>query len=409
LNAAGLMGLNECQVTGRDRVFAAFDGLAGYPMPVAPAYPNSLLGDQVRQCYLGYCLERMGPRSEVRLSHATELEMWICAWRDAYRLLPDRPDWTTVATHEPRSVTDGSRLVCRDGKWYRVFGDGSQRALWENTYAQDLWGNKPLRSRLDVKERIPVVSAEQLLEDGRFELPRRRISELEQGRFTMTYLSPPFATLYDIVGFSSMMTMPLDSPNLTQTLLERLYLRDVEWARACAVVGFDGILLENCLVSADLISPHLFERFVLPWDRRFVSALKELGLRVVHYFCGDVIPRLPLLGEMEVDCLAVEESKKGFDVDIRQVIVAVGEKMCVAGNVDAVQVPRWSETELDAAIERQVAASHGALGFVISTGSPFPSDAPLKTLVDFMETGRRHSGKRYENRGSSQRTVPTVG
>jgi uroporphyrinogen-III decarboxylase len=208
----------------------------------------------------------------------------------------------------------------------------------------------------------------------------------------MTYLSPPFATLYDIVGFAGMMTMPLETPDLTVALLQQLYRRDVEWARACALTGFDGILLENCLVSADLISPQLFETFVYPWDCRFVEALKGLGLRVVHYFCGDVMPRLPLLREMDVDCLAVEESKKGFEIDIGRVVAAVGHKMCVAGNVDAMRMPGWSGEALDAEISRQVQDAAGALGFVISTGSPLPSDAPLHTLINFMAVGRRHAG-----------------
>jgi hypothetical protein len=352
-------------------------------------------------------LERTGARDQVVLSHATDIEMWIAAWRDAYELLPDRPDWTTITVHTPRAQVDGARLVRREEGWYRLPpGGGVAVPLWENVHSQDVWHRRPLHSRQEIEECVPVVSAEELLADGRFDLPRRKIAELDREYFTMTYLSPPFATLYDVVGFAGMMTMPLENPDLTEALLQQLYRRDVEWARACASAGFDGILLENCLVSADLISPQLFETFVYPWDCRFVEVLKGLGLRVVHYFCGDVMPRLPLLREMDVGCLAVEESKKGFEIDIGQVVAAVGDRMCVAGNVDAMQMPGWSEEELDVEISRQVQDAEGALGFVISTGSPFPSDAPLHTLIDFMTAGRRDAGDRKGGTGKPLSLAP---
>jgi uroporphyrinogen-III decarboxylase len=347
----------------------------------------------VRRRYLERYIERMGSHDQVTIGHTSDAEVWVAAWRDSYELLPDRPDWMTITVGRPRSEIDGARLLRRTDGWYRVPPDGESAApLWENVYSQDVWQDAPIRSRLDVEERVPAQSAENLLADGRLDLASRLISELGQDHFTMTYLSPPFATLYDVVGFADMMTMPLDAPDLTELLLEQLYRRDVERARAFAAAGFDGILLENCLVSADLISPRLFETFVYPWDCRFVQALNELGLRVVHYFCGDVIPRLPLLGEMDVDCLAVEESKKGFEIDIGEVVDAVGDRMCVAGNIDAAQMPWWSKEELDAEIRRQVQKAKGAHGFIISTGSPFPGDAPLHTVTRFMAAGRRYAG-----------------
>jgi uroporphyrinogen-III decarboxylase len=298
----------------------------------------------------------------------------------------------TITVGAPRSAVDGARLVLRENEWYRVAPGASHVTnLWANTYSRDSWDTQAVSSADQVERCVPVVSAESLIADGRFDLPRRIITELGQTHFTMTYLSPPFAATYDIVGFSGMMVMPLERPDLTEALLDQLYRRDVEWARACALAGFDGILLENCLVSADLISPRLFETFVYPWDCRFARALSDLGLRVVHYFCGDVLPRLPLLREMDVDCLAVEESKKGFRIPVGEVVAAVGDRMCVAGNVDATRVPGWSEEELDTEVSWQVQQAEGALGFVISTGSPFPTDAPLDTLIRFMSAGRRHA------------------
>lgn len=63
----------------------------------------------------------------------------------------------------------------------------------------------------------------------------------------------------------------------------------------------------------------------------------------------------------------------------------------MAGNIDAMLMPWWSKEELDAEISRQVQKAKGAHGFIISTGSPFPGDAPLHTLTRFMAAGRQYA------------------
>ena len=394
-NSPDTMTDARLEATGRDRILAAFEGRSGWFRPVAPAYPDALSRHIARRRYLERYLERMGSHDQVVLDHATDVEVWLTAWRDAYELLPDRPDWMTVTVNESRAEIDGARIVRRERGCYRVppWGDSAVQLdeVWEGRSSRDIWRTEPIRSRQEIEERVPIVPAGDLLGDGRFDLPKRMVAELGQKHFTMTYLSPPFAALYETVGFVGMMTLPLERPDLTEELLQQLYLRDIEWARACVSAGFDGILLENCLVSADLISPRFFEAFVYSWDCRFVRALRGLGLRIVHYFSGDVVPRLPLLREMDVDCLATEESKKGFEVDICKVAEAVGDRMCVAGNISAMELPHWSEKELDAEIARQAHDAEGARGFIISTGSPLPSDAALDTLIGFMAAGRRHA------------------
>jgi len=72
------------------------------------------------------------------------------------------------------------------------------------------------------------------------------------------------------------------------------------------------------------------------------------------------------------DALSLEESKKGFVIDIEEVVERAQGKCAVLGNLDAVGVLQdGTEEELRAEIERQIAAGRkNGNRFVMSIGSP---------------------------------------
>ena len=75
---------------------------------------------------------------------------------------------------------------------------------------------------------------------------------------------------------------------------------------------------------------------------------------------------------MGADALSLEESKKGFLIDIEDVVERVNGRCAVLGNLDAIELlERGSEEELGAEISRQVAAGRrNGSRFIMSLGSP---------------------------------------
>ena len=70
--------------------------------------------------------------------------------------------------------------------------------------------------------------------------------------------------------------------------------RIIEFVKAYAEAGVDGMWVEDCLSSASEISLKRFKRFVLPYVEEVISEIMRLGLKSIHYFCGDVRDRLEL-------------------------------------------------------------------------------------------------------------------
>ena len=159
--------------------------------------------------------------------------------------------------------------------------------------------------------------------------------------------------------------------------------------KGLARAGVQYVWMEECLSSADLISPRDYERFAFATAGPHIAEAKRLGLTVIFYYCGDVITRLPWLRRLGMDALAVEESKKGFSVDIADVIAGVDGACCVFGNVDAVQVMLDGTKEaIQAEVHRQLRLGQRARGFVLCQGSPFTLDTPPGKVTWFMQCAR---------------------
>ena len=122
----------------------------------------------------------------------------------------------------------------------------------------------------------------------------------------------------------------------------------------------------------DMVSPQHFARCHLPYLKRIVEEVRAQGLYSVYYYCGDPTGKLDLLIDSGADALSLEESKKGFEIDIEEVVRVVDGRMAVLGNLDAINLlEHCSDEELRTEVARQIAAGRANGGrFIMSIGSP---------------------------------------
>ncbi len=57
------------------------------------------------------------------------------------------------------------------------------------------------------------------------------------------------------------------------------------------------------------MSPALFDRFVMPWFRRYTDLAHEYGLQVILHSCGSIYKVIDRLIEAGVDCLHPLQAK----------------------------------------------------------------------------------------------------
>jgi uroporphyrinogen-III decarboxylase len=132
----------------------------------------------------------------------------------------------------------------------------------------------------------------------------------------------------------------------------------------------EGIWIEECLT--DMISPAMFAELNVPLVSELCSSIRSEGMHSIYYYCGNPNDRLDLLLSVGADALALEEGKKGFSINIEDIVDKVQGRCTLLGNLDAIHLlEHGSEAELRAEIARQIGAGRrNGSRFIMSIGSP---------------------------------------
>jgi len=374
--------------TQKARLQAALHGAPVDRLPVAPLYLHLYLARQVRHhALLGY-RRWMGDRKKVALEPEAEIAIQGQAIISAWKSLRVTPDWIWTQQLPAADWLAECVLVRKGCRLWRVHQpSGAREELSGPRVSEDetdLWKTPIPETKEAIEAQIPVTSADELLSSGAMDLMRYLLDTMGDEVFVHGKMGTPFWKCYLPLGFHGLMTLPLQRPGLMHRIVERSTESLRALAEAYGRVGVHGVFLEQCLTSADMVSPEMYETFVLPYDRVILEVFEQADIPTVLYVCGDVIPRLPYLADLEPTALAVEEPKKGFENDLAEVAAAIGGDVTLFGNLDATRIADWDPTQLVHQLEAQARAAQSARGFVVSMGSPFPLDTPVEKVAAFI-------------------------
>jgi len=383
------------------RILTALAGGKADVMPVAIDYMTLYLAERTERAYLEAYRERLEREGRIRIDPDEDVGIRAQAILQAYECFQERHDWLQVFGGPAPEVLSQRELVLEDSKVFELdhaAGTRRQMLLSDQEAKTEEMRNRFEQTRRLSPERdqLDKILAEHRAQAraGRGDLRLVETIVRQQGEkyFVYTGAGAPFWALYGLLGFESMMIALHDAPKLVFAIMDESLEATLEYAQAFKDAGGHGIRVEECLASADMISPKMYERFVLPYEERLFSQLRRVGLKTILYFCGDVMPRLPALCQLPIDALMVEESKKSFTIDIAAVRAAVGPDLCLLGNIDSYAVvQKGTEAELAAEIERQIrtAGTNGA--FIVGLGSPLPLDTPPERADLLIRHARRHT------------------
>ncbi len=395
-------------MTPKERLCRALRGAAVDVLPAVPAYLGLFLADFERAYYVEQYRLRMRGLASYALDHEEDTRFRAQALYQSYGIFKVRPDWIEVDCGTSRAWAQRTEIAAEDGVLYyqdREIGQrvpmhevpiptGDTRLAPESRATTDLWDvSGDLRCVEDVDKRLPIQSAEELLARGDFDLPRQVVADWGDHYFISTVLDTPFSDAYDLLGFQGLMLAQYDRPGLLHHLLQRKLAQTQEVVRAWAGAGVHGVYVEEIFSGADMISPRAYDEFVFAYNQPYFRYMRSLGLLPIHYVCGDVIPRLERMVQLDIAAVAFEESKKSFRLELQDVIDRVAGRAAVWGNIDAVHFGlHASMEEMAAEVRRQAEIGARASGFVVSTGSPFPLDTNPRLIDTLVATAHSLAG-----------------
>jgi uroporphyrinogen-III decarboxylase len=173
----------------------------------------------------------------------------------------------------------------------------------------------------------------------------------------------------------------MTQPEFMAHLLMRSYEQRVDRIRTMAAIsGAHGYIGTETYCGADLISPEVYRRVILPAQQVLNQGIRDLGLFSITYFCGDINPLIDDINTLGAHGLMIEESKKTFLLDVVDIRRRLDPSIALFGNLDSVSVlMEATPAEVAAETRRQMEAMK--LGpFIMANGSPIALKTPAANL-----------------------------
>lgn len=191
----------------------------------------------------------------------------------------------------------------------------------------------------------------------------------------------------DLVGVENILLMLLENPLLAHKIIEKVALWTIDIAKASIDAGAEVIGLVDPTAGGSVISRKHFIEFsvpVLKWANAEIK--KHKNVPTYLHICGDVRDRLDLMADTGVDGISIDNM-----VDLGSAKQAVGDRVCIIGNVDPVRtLLLGSSADVERESRRCIDQAGIGGGFVLAPGCGVAPDTAPANLEMMTATARTY-------------------
>ncbi|MBN1564638.1 MAG: hypothetical protein JXA10_12405 [Anaerolineae bacterium] len=148
----------------------------------------------------------------------------------------------------------------------------------------------------------------------------------------------PFTHLMELFSYEDALLNLALNPDKALAILDRLTEASIAWGLQQARHGVDAVLISSAYAGGGFISKRMYERFVLPYEKRLVDALHTAapGVPVYTHTCGRLGDRLELLMATGTDGVDTLDPPPIGDTDLADAKRRIGDRLFIKGNMNAV-------------------------------------------------------------------------
>jgi uroporphyrinogen decarboxylase len=193
----------------------------------------------------------------------------------------------------------------------------------------------------------------------------------------------PFTLGARLVGEETMMKATFKKPAFVEKV--------VDFATSVLIHLYEPVVADRTLevisladptASGDLISRKQFEKFAVPYLKKFTDWAKSRGVHTLVHICGNTTDRLDLFPQTGASCISLDHK-----TDIAKAKETLHGKMCFGGNVDPVKIMlNGSAKDVERTCKEIIKAAGTDGGFVLMPGCDIPPTVPYENIQKFIQT-----------------------
>jgi uroporphyrinogen decarboxylase len=190
----------------------------------------------------------------------------------------------------------------------------------------------------------------------------------------------PFSLCCELMGFENFILACSGEPEASGELLDIAASFLTDW---CSIVCNEGIAITifESWAAPPLLSPGLYRRFVVPWEKSIINSMRKYGSPAPALVIGG--NTLPMLDDILSTGTGMVIAD--FNADLRVFVDAArGAKRLLRGNIDPRLVASGPVCEIQEQAKRLIREASGYTGFVLGTGV-LPYNTPKEHILALYE------------------------
>jgi len=189
-----------------------------------------------------------------------------------------------------------------------------------------------------------------------------------------------------LFGIENLIIASMEDPAWVHAFLTVLKERKKVYIESTQGAKYDLLELGGGDASTTVISPHIFNEFVAPYDAELIETAHQAGQRIVYHTCGGMMPILEDIAAMNPDAMETfTPHSMGGDMMLKEAKRRIGDKVCMIGGFDQFHFfTGCTEEETRNEVRRCFNAAGGDGGFILAPSDHF-FEADLKLLNAFAD------------------------
>lgn len=193
----------------------------------------------------------------------------------------------------------------------------------------------------------------------------------------------PFSVPVMQMGFGPYLELMMERPELFQKLMQVNEVFCVDWANAQLEAGATAICYFDPVSSPTIVPRDSFMRTGFEVAKRTLSRIK--GPPATHLASGRVLPIINDIIQTGAAVIGVSCTE-----NLAEIKAACRGKISVLGNLNGIEMRRWSAQEAEDKVRQAIAQAEAGGGFILSDNhGEIPWQVPDETLMAISQAVRR--------------------
>jgi len=288
---------------------------------------------------------------------------------------------------QPEAAIEVTRLTCEELESDALFAPLNPLMPDAQEAFRKLSGKPPSIKRADIKEKLPKWSVRLPREDRLFsahlDMCERCVKEFPDYQ-VLTMIGGLWTFALDLRGIMEGLEDVYEDKQFLHDLVN--YTTETVIGRCLATVEL-GVLpfVGEPSAGMSVISPAVYQEFVLPYHRRLVDAIHEKGARLIMHICGYMDPIYEDVISTGVDGLSIDGPSS-----LEKLFEAGRGKTTIVGNVDPMQFVEGTPEKLAQEAKRCLDIAEGEARYVVAPGCQIPLQCKLENIKAFTDACHRY-------------------